>query len=79
MSEWRPIKTAPKTGEKQILIAGGSYHSDDVGCEISSTPLGTVEAAVWCETDNRWESTHNELLWFTPNWWRPMPSPPEAP
>lgn len=66
MSEWRPIKTAPKDGTFLLLA---SMADDDSG--IYGIRQGHFEKAPF---DRRWYDIDGEEI--EPQFWMPLPPPP---
>ena len=74
---WRPIAEAPKDGTV-IIVAGGSFHCDEVGYEISGLPLRGFEFAEWCKYEKRFCDPENTFRFFTPTHFQALPPPPEG-
>lgn len=67
MSEWKPIETAPETGESII-----GYNKD----------WQTVQQVEWCKVDCCWIYTEELLAQLDseadPTHWMPLPAPPST-
>lgn len=76
---WYPIKTAP--AGTAVLIAGGTYYSDQGWDTPPGDPFAGVTIAWRRDRDEYWQGNqlaHDEYLWHKPTHWMPLPSPPGA-
>ena len=72
MSEWQPIETAPKDGEK-ILIGGGTYGCEFSPCEFYGAPNHDVLIVIWCHNRKHFAA---DDFHYNPTHWMPLPEAP---
>jgi len=75
MSEWQPIETAPKDGTP-VLVCGGTA---TLPCEWENIPI--QEATIACFHNRQWNgdvTTDGNCWRLNPDYWMPLPTPPEA-
>jgi len=75
MSEWQPIKTAPKDGSSILTLMAG-YEPSITQWYIDDTGVGkwVIDPEYFMEESHFLEFLHGTS--YSPNYWMPLPEPP---
>jgi hypothetical protein len=75
-SNWQDITSIPQSyfdDETEILVAGGTYASDDVSCEIISAPNDRVRLVRYEEMYETFVAVENSSIRVYPTNWQEVP------
>lgn len=77
-TQWQPIETAPKDGEKTRLSDKTRILGfDGEECCVIYWSEGYTFPDGWISVSSSFDCDHGHLDYFEPTHWMPLPAPPE--
>lgn len=81
MSDWQPIETAPRDGERILLFAPAWHISADHPVHNAMTVDARVGEGLFWDGEWRWANNSCDCCWYemrvAPTHWMPLPGAPE--